>query len=171
MEVSSIEVRPVRPEEQVEAGRVTALAYREFVPPGDDDPDWEGYLRLIQDVPGRVDRTTVLVAVQDGRILGSVTLEEDGVVGDDDPEPEEDASHVRMLGVDPAARGMGVGRALMEASIERARARGKRFVTLRTTELMEAASGLYASMGFHPDPARDLEVDEDFVLTAYRLEL
>jgi predicted N-acetyltransferase YhbS len=167
----SVEVRPVRPEEQAEAGRITALAYREFVPPGDEDPDWEGYLRLIQDVPGRLDRTVVLVAVQSGRIVGSVTLEEDGVVGDDDPEPEPNASQVRMLGVDPAARGMGVGRALMEASIERARTRGKRFVTLRTTGLMKAAGGLYASMGFRPDPEHDLQVNDDFRLSAYRLEL
>jgi ribosomal protein S18 acetylase RimI-like enzyme len=171
VDAPSIEVRAVRPEEQAEAGRITALAYREFVPAGEEDPDWEGYLRLIEDVPGRVDRTVVLVAVQDGRLLGSVTLEEDGVVGDDDPEPEPEASHIRMLGVDPAARGLGVGRALMEASIERARAHGKRFVTLRTTGLMTAARGLYASMGFRADPEHDMQVDDDFLLSAYRLEL
>jgi ribosomal protein S18 acetylase RimI-like enzyme len=170
MEAPSIEVRPVRPDEQAEAGRITALAYREFVPPG-EDPDWEGYLRMIQDVPSRIDRTTVLVAVRDGRVLGSVTIEEDGVIGDDDPEPEADASHIRMLGVDPTARRQGVGRALMQASIERARSQGKRFVTLRTTGLMSAARGLYASMGFRPDPEHDLQVNDDFRLSAYRLPL
>jgi ribosomal protein S18 acetylase RimI-like enzyme len=170
VDATRIEVRPVRPEEQAEAGRITALAYREFVP-SQDDPDWTDYLRVIADVPARIDRTTVLVAVRDGTILGSVTLEEDGVVGDDDPEPEPDASHIRMLGVDPAARGLGVGRALMEASIERARGQGKRFVTLRTTGLMTAARGLYASLGFRPDPEHDLQVDDDFRLSAYRLAL
>ena len=53
-------------EEFDEAGRVTAEAYREFIRPGDDD--WERYLRRIADVEERADRTTVLVAVEDGRV-------------------------------------------------------------------------------------------------------
>src|SRR5439155_12179445 len=96
-----LEVRPVRPEEYDEAGRVTADAYREFVP-GEGDEEWQRYLVSLADVAGRVDRTAVLVAVRAGRVLGCVTLEEEGTVGDDDLRPEPDATHVRMLGVDPS---------------------------------------------------------------------
>ena len=46
-----MEIRQVRPEEYAEAGRVTALAYQEFAPPG--DADWEAYLRVIADVAGQ----------------------------------------------------------------------------------------------------------------------
>jgi ribosomal protein S18 acetylase RimI-like enzyme len=169
----AIRVRQVRPEEYQEAGRVTADAYREFVPPGEDREDWLEYLGRMADVAGRVDRTHVLVAVDDmsGRVLGCVTIEEDGVIGDDDESHEPGASHIRMLGVDPAARGLGVGRSLMQAAIERARAQGKRFVTLRTTPVMTAAQALYASMGFDLDPPHDLVFDNGFRLIAYRLHL
>lgn len=164
-------IRSVRPDEYERAGQVVVDAYREFVRPTDPDADWLDYLHLLADVAGRVDRTAVLVAVDaDGTILGCVTIEEDGVIGDDDEAPEPGASHVRMLGVEPSARGRGVGRALMEASIERARSNGRRFVTLRTTDRMTPAQRLYGSMGFELDPSHDLHLD-DFRLIAYRLAL
>ncbi len=171
-QVPAFDIRPVRPEEYDEAGRIVALAYREFVPPGEERPDWLEYLDALADVAGRVDRTTVLVAVDRAdTVLGCLTIEEDDVIGDDDEWVEAGASHVRMLGVDPQARGRGVGRALMDAAIERARTLEKRFVTLRTTSLMTAAQGLYRSMGFEPDPSHDIVLDDGFRLIAYRLAL
>jgi ribosomal protein S18 acetylase RimI-like enzyme len=169
----AIVVRPVRPEEYEEAGRITALAYEEFVLPGDDEADWSDYLKQLADVAGRIDRTAVLVAVAEppGRIVGCVTIEEEDVIGDDDVEIEPDASQIRMLGVDPSARGLGAGRALMEASIARARDLGKRFVTLRTTERMLPAQAMYTAMGFETDPSHDIVFDNDFRLIAYRLAL
>ena len=169
----AIVVRPVQPDEYEEAGRITALAYEEFVRPGDDEADWRKYLGQLADVANRIDRTVVLVAVAEagGRIVGCVTIEEDDVIGDDDIEPEPDASHIRMLGVDPSARGRGIGRVLMEASIARARDLGKHFVTLRTTERMLPAQAMYRAMGFDPDPDHDIVFDNDFRLIAYRLTL
>jgi ribosomal protein S18 acetylase RimI-like enzyme len=165
-----MEVRLVRPEEYEEAGRSTAAAYEEFATPG--DPDWDGYLREIADIGGRAGRLPVLVAVEDGRILGSATLElDDAILGDDDAELPPDTVSLRMLGVDPTARGRGAGRALVEASIAEARARGKRHVVLRTTPPMTIAQRLYESMGFVPDPERDLVFDSGFRLLAYRLAL
>jgi ribosomal protein S18 acetylase RimI-like enzyme len=163
------EVRPVRPDEHGEAGRVTALAYREFASPGDSG--WEEYLAEIADVSGRVDRTEVYVAIRDGAILGCVTLELDRTVGDDDVELPPDMSCVRMLGVDPSARGQGIGRALVERCIDRSREAGKRVVTLRTTTPMRVARRLYESMGFQADPERDVVYDSGFRLLAYRLPL
>jgi GNAT superfamily N-acetyltransferase len=75
---------------------------------------------------------------------------------------------LRMLGVDPSARGRGIGRALVEASIDLARAAGKTVMTLRTTDVMHAAHGLYRSMGFEPDPDRDVVFDDGFRLIAFR---
>jgi ribosomal protein S18 acetylase RimI-like enzyme len=113
-----MEVRAVRPEEYREAGRVTALAYREFAEPG--ETDWEEYLEDIADIGARAGRSDVVVAVQDDRIVGSATLELGERIDDDDPPLEPDEAHIRMLGVHPDARGRGAARALMEACFERA---------------------------------------------------
>ena len=79
-----MEIREAAPEEYAEAGRVTADAYREYVRPGEDD--WERYLLRIADVSARAEQTTIMVAVEDGHVLGSLTLEIDGRVRDDEEE-------------------------------------------------------------------------------------
>ena len=75
-----------------------------------------------------------------------------------------------MLGVDPGARGRGVGRALVEATIDRARRAGKRTLMLRTTYLMQAAQAMYRSMGFERDPSLDQSYPE-VDLIGYRMSL
>lgn len=164
-----MKIHEARPEEYEEAGRVTALAYSEFAMPADEG--WEDYLGMIADVPGRADRTVVLVAVVGDRVVGSATIEMDATIGDDDEELPPGGACLRMLGVDPSMRGRGAGRALVEAAIDRCRAAGKRELMLRTTPPMETAAALYRSLGFERDPDRDLPDDGYFTLSAYRLEL
>lgn len=167
--LAGMEIRPVRPDEFEEAGRVTALAYREFVPP-DPSRGWQEYLASIADVAGRAGRTTVLVAVEDGRILGTATIEIDATIGDDDRELPPDVAALRMLGVDPVGRRAGVGRALVQASMDAARARGKRRFILRTTSRMTTAQRLYESIGFRRDPSLDMSFP-DVELFGYRIDL
>jgi GNAT superfamily N-acetyltransferase len=164
-----IEVRPVRPEEYRGAGEITALAYHEFVPPGEQA--WEDYLRELADVAGRAERTLVLVAVEDGRILGTATLELTGrVEAGHEREPLlPHEAHVRMVGVHPEARGRGVGRLLMEACIGEAGKAGKALLTLNTTQRMRAAQSMYEAMGFRRGP--DRVFDDGFVLMSYSLHL
>jgi ribosomal protein S18 acetylase RimI-like enzyme len=167
----AIEVREATPAEHAEAGRVTAGAYREFVRPGDDD--WAAYLARIADVADRASRTTVLVAAEDGRILGSLTLELEGRVRDEDDDEhrplEPGEAHIRMLGVDPDARGRGVARALMEAAEARAREAGKSVVTLNTTRRMAAARAMYERLGY--ERTEDRVFPDGFVLLGYRKRL
>ena len=167
----AVEIREAIPEEHAEAGRVTAEAYREFVGPGDED--WERYLQRIADVADRADRTTILVAVEDGRVLGSLTLELDERVRDEGEEGqrplEPDEAHIRMLGVDPAARARGVARALMAGSEARARAAGKTVMTLNTTQRMRAAQAMYERLGY--ERAEDIVFPDGFVLLGYSKRL
>jgi ribosomal protein S18 acetylase RimI-like enzyme len=160
----TIEVRPVLPSEHDEAGYVTALAYREFVRPGDHD--WEEYLGHIADVEGRARSTTVLVAVRDGAILGSATVELDGRIDDDDPPLHPEEAHIRMLGVHPEARGQGIARALILACFGVAREAGRTYVTLHTTKRMKAAQAMYEAMGF--ERLEDRVFPDGFVLLTYR---
>jgi ribosomal protein S18 acetylase RimI-like enzyme len=166
-----MDVREATPQEHAEAGRVTADAYREFVREGDDD--WERYLARIADVGERAGRTTILVAVEEGRILGSLTLELAGRVRDEEDEehrpldPEE--AHIRMLGVDPAARARGVARAMMAESEARARRAGKTVMTLNTTHRMKAAQAMYERLGY--ERTEDTVFPDGFVLLGYRKRL
>lgn len=62
-----------------------------------------------------------------------------------DPETAE----IKRLYVDRAARGTGLGRALAEAAIERARSAGHRRIVLDThRSRLEAAYALYRALGF-----------------------
>jgi ribosomal protein S18 acetylase RimI-like enzyme len=162
-----VEIRELREDEWDEAGRVTAEAYDEFV--AEDDPDWDEYHAEIGDVRGRAERATVLGAFGDGQILGTATVEFDRTLSGDPLPP--DVARLRMLGVAPAARGRGVGRALVEAANALAVEHGRSAMLLHTTDLMKTALALYEDMGFVRDPERDRVFEDGFVLVAYRLAL
>lgn len=131
---------------------------------------WEDYLRHIADVAGRADRTTVLVAVEEGRILGTATLEVDGRVDlDEDGQLGPEEAHIRMLGVAPSARGRGVARALMAACEQRARERGRTLVTLYTTARMPVAQRMYERLGY--ERGADRVFDDGFVLLSFSKRL
>ena len=156
-----LEVRPVRPDEFDLAGRVTADAYREFA----DSDSWESYLRELADVEGRVARASVLVAIEDDRILGTLTLELDRRIDADDPPLPPGEAHIRMLGVAPDARGRGVARALIDTAFELAREAGRARISLHTTQRMRAAQAMYESLGFERLPDRIFP--DGFVLLSY----
>jgi ribosomal protein S18 acetylase RimI-like enzyme len=147
---------------------VTADAYREFATSG--DAGWESYLDELADVADRVKRTKVLIAVEDGEVLGTATLELEGRTEKDGREPlAPGEAHVRMVAVRPDARRRGIARALMEECIRRARRAGKTVLTLNSTERMKAAHAMYESMGFTRKP--DQVFDDGFVLRTYELPL
>jgi GNAT superfamily N-acetyltransferase len=55
---------------------------------------------------------------------------------------------IRMLVVDPAFRGKGVGRALSDECIARARRDGSPIIALHTSPIMSVALPMYLKMGF-----------------------
>lgn len=162
-----VEIREARPEEYAETGIVTADAYREFF--ADADAELQAYLEEIADVAGRAPRTTVLVALDGDRIVGSATLELAGRTDEDAGPLAPDEAHIRMLGVHPDARGAGVGKKLMAVCEERARAAGRTRMTLHTTTFMRAAREMYAGLGY--ERSEDRVYPDGFVLLGYTKRL
>jgi ribosomal protein S18 acetylase RimI-like enzyme len=80
-------------------------------------------------------------------------------------------AEIRALAVRPGAQGAGVGNALLQAVIERARARGVRFLALFTQTDMLAAQHMYEKVGFSRMPDRDASPGDDVQLIAYGLPL
>jgi ribosomal protein S18 acetylase RimI-like enzyme len=62
---------------------------------------------------------------------------------------QEDWAYLRMVGVDAAYAGKGLGRRLIEICIDHARTTGEKIIALHTSEFMDTARHLYESMGFN----------------------
>ncbi|QUH04606.1 GNAT family N-acetyltransferase [Saccharopolyspora erythraea] len=162
---STITVRPVGPDDFEAVADLTARAYVDGGHLSADD----GYVRRLRDVADRARRAELLVAVEGGRVLGSVTLARGE--GDYANIARRGEMEFRMLAVAPEASGRGVGRALVRAVVDRARVEGHERVVLTSQASMTVAHGLYERFGFRRAPDRDWEPEPGLHLMAYVLEL
>jgi ribosomal protein S18 acetylase RimI-like enzyme len=128
------------------------------------------YATELADVAGRADQAELLVVRDDGgRVVGSVALVLDGDFGE--VTESDDEAAVRMLVVDPAVQGRGIGALLMTECLRRARAAGKRRMVLSTSTAMATAHRLYERLGFSRLPERDWSPVPGVDLLVYALDL
>lgn len=159
-------VRHALLEEYETAAALTVEAFREFeaqMAPG----LWPEMERGISATSQLRNGGELLVATQDGEILGSVVYCAPGAMKQD--LFPDDWAFMRVLAVPPRHRGNGAGRALTSACIDLARSDGVKTFGLHTNEAMKAARALYGSLGF--ELVREIPKLHGFRYWVYKLLL
>jgi len=167
-------VRNARPEEFEQTGALMVQVYSQLegFPKISEQPD---YYKMLANVGALTNNpgTALLVAVgPDDKIAGAVVYFNDmkyyGSGGT--ATREENAAGFRLLAVDPAARGQGIGKLLAGACIEKARENNLGQVIIHTTMAMQTAWKMYEQMGF--TRSEDLDFSQQgFPVFGFRLLL
>ena len=129
-----------------DAEAVNAVALASFEQYRDQYSNWDVFARNIGNMSALADAGEIIVATVDGRIVGAVVY-----VGPNLPKREFFPVQwpiLRMLVVSPEYRGAGIGRALTEECIARARRDGAALVGLHTSVIMNVALPMYERLGF-----------------------
>ena len=170
-DVSDVTVRDAHPTERDAVRDLTLCAYAEFatvMAPA----AWAGLDRAVRSAlasdDGRAER---IVAERDGVIVGSVLLYPAAVDAYGGAVGPVGWPEVRLLAVAPEARGLGVGRLLMDECVRRARRAGATDLGLHTSASMRSAMRMYTRMGFERAPEHDFQPEGAEVVEGYRLRV
>lgn len=110
-----------------------------------------------------------IVAEHEGRLVGSVMLFPPASSAYGDMADMSSWAELRLLAVAADARGLGVGRALVEECAHRAHDMGARELGLHTSRSMAGAIRLYQRMGFERVPEQDFQPEGAELVKAYKL--
>lgn len=170
--MSGLTVRGAGPGDRDAIQAVTLAAYQEHT--ATIGAHWKGYRQNIIATLAAAAPGTQIVALDDDRVVGTVLLYPAGA-SIEKPGGTTTLTltwpEVRLLAVAPSARGRGVGAALMNECIHRARSAAATTLTLHTTDLMQAAMRLYERLGFERAHELDLEPAPGLIAKGYRLDL
>ena len=136
-------LRNFREGDATEVVAVALAAFGEFRSHYDD---WPAMAARLSNLPRLAESGEVIVAETGGRIAGAVAYIPPSRPKAAYFQPEWPV--IRMLVVDPAHRGAGIGRALTEECLARARRDRSPVIALHTSPIMTVALPMYLRMGF-----------------------
>jgi GNAT superfamily N-acetyltransferase len=169
--MDELDIRTARPSDREAIREVTLAAYQQYA--AVMLSHWQDYRQNILTTLAEVEPDRQIVAELEGTIVGTVLIYPAGTTFSD---PEGISTRlewpeVRLLAVAPEARSRGVGTALMQACIRRARESGASALTLHTSDMMQVAMHMYEHMGFERAPNLDFRPAQDVLVKGYRLNL
>ena len=130
----------------------------------------DGYAGWLADARSRAQKSTLLVAFDGDDLVGTVTWCPYGS-GDAQLAKAPHQGEFRTLSIAPQARGRGVGRALVEHCLDRARTAGLTEVLRFSLKEMRPAHRLYTRLGFVRRPDLDWSPEPEVNLWAFSLTL
>lgn len=131
-----------------DAAAVNAVALAAFEQYRGEYEDWPAVSAFVGAMANLADGGELIVASSDGRIAGAVAYFGPAAAKSALFDPAWPV--IRMLVVDPAARGRGLGRMLTEECMSRARRDGAEVIALHTSPIMQVALAMYLRLGFVP---------------------
>lgn len=137
--MADVQIQPVRTDDDLRATVSLFAAYAASLPV---DLGYQDFGAELAGLPGKYatpQGELLLARDASGAALGCVGLRPMGAEG---------CCEMKRLFLLPAARGLGLGRAMTEAVIAAARDRGYAELRLDTLPTMETAIGLYEALGF-----------------------
>jgi predicted N-acetyltransferase YhbS len=166
---AGLRIRDAMPDEREAIRALTLAAYEQYATIMAPTA-WPGQQSAILGGRAADESAERIGAELEGELVGSVFLF---------PPAEGAASQggrmvwpeLRLLAVAPAARGMGVGAALIQACIERARRNGAQALGLYSSASMRAALQLYERLGFTRVPEHDFQPPGGELVMAFSMPL
>lgn len=148
-----------------DVSEVAAITVRAYVEEGFVSAE-DAYIEELRDAESRLKGAELWVAELEGAVVGAVAFCPPGSTYRELAADGE--GEFRMLAVDPAARGQGVARALVQRCLDRCVELGLTDLVLCSLPDMTPAHALYTSLGFVRDPVLDWVVSTGVTLIGFR---
>ncbi|KPJ91271.1 MAG: hypothetical protein AMJ53_12000 [Gammaproteobacteria bacterium SG8_11] len=136
----------LREYQSTDASAVSAVVLNAFDEFRHAYSDWPAFSFRLGQFVSAANESEIIVAELNKAVVGAVAY-----VAAGQPKPAfypAEWSMVRMLVVEPTCRGLGIGRALTEECVNRAKRDHAPLIALHTSPLMSVALPMYERMGF-----------------------
>ncbi len=152
-------------QDAIAIAHLNVWAYREFSTELGAEA-WPAWVRTLTAIAPAAETATFLVVRDQDALVGSVAYRPPGQA----PAPLPAAwASVDLLAVAPAVRNEGIGRALVQACMDRAASGGATTIGATVNGLMAGAQALFSGLGFHKEQGLARRGEQPYWL--YRKEL
>lgn len=145
-------IRNAKPAEFEATGELMIQVYSQLegFPKKTDQPDYYTMLANVGDFTHKAGAELLVAVSSRGKVVGAVVyfagMQYYGSGGT--ATKEQNAAGFRLLAVDPLARGQGIGKALTNECIRKAKEKNLSQVIIHSTKAMQTAWKMYEGMGF-----------------------